>query len=59
MKALTIEGLRSLARAPVALRLYLPTHGGRHPEDRSRLNGQIRRARDLPEGSSRVERSWR
>lgn len=52
MKALTIEGLRSLASTHPSpcVSLYLPTHGGRNPEDRSRLNGQLRRARDLLQG---------
>src|SRR5207245_3260673 len=52
MQALTLEGLRSLAsrRRPPCLSLYLSTHRGRMPDDRARLEGLARRARELLDG---------
>jgi hypothetical protein len=49
MQTVNLEGLRSLAsnHQPPCVSLYLPTHQGHVPDDRSRLLGQIRRARDL------------
>ena len=47
MQALTLEGLRSLATPPgqPCVSAYLPTHRGRMPEDRDRLEGLLRRIR--------------
>lgn len=56
MQALTAESVRSLAssRPPPCISFYLPTHGGRVAEDRSKLEGLVRRARQLLR-----ERSWK
>jgi hypothetical protein len=49
MQPLTAENIRSLASShlPPCVSLYLPTHGGRLAEDRSKLEGLVRRARQL------------
>ncbi len=48
-QALTVEGVRSLAsnHERPCLSFYLPTHGGTRPEDRAKLEGLVRRAKDV------------
>ena len=47
--ALTLESVRSLASShrPPCLSFYLPTHGGAREEDRAKLEGLVRRAREI------------
>src|SRR6185503_13030181 len=48
MRALTTEAVRSLAASHEApcLSVYLPTHGGKAFEDRPKLEGLVRRAKE-------------
>ena len=53
--ALTLESVRGLASShrPPCLSFYLPTHGGMREEDRARLEGLVRRAREILKKSLR------
>lgn len=58
MHALTIEGIRTLAAEHMApcVSMYLPAHAGQSREDRAKLEGFVRRARQALESKlSRAE----